>query len=162
MDVAHGAPNDPRCFHTLLVQPNPDAVRGRWQTVVLLDGPLTPGDQSRWQALLPAAQVLAAPVSPALRSLCAALDAGDGAYRALYRQLRASAFGSVRDAAQAAGLGEAQTLAGLTAFHELALITFTRIPFHYNLCEPRPCSLSQSPVLGALRALTAREEAREC
>ena len=58
-------------------------------------------------------------------------------------------------AAGAARLTEAQTLAGLTAFQSLGLIDFAETPFHYTLRAPTRCSLGQSPVLGALRALIA-------
>lgn len=162
LDVATGAPRDPRCFHTLLLRPEPLAVRGRWRQVVLLDGALAGGDVPRWQAALPGARVLALPITGALRAAAAAVDAGDARYRELFRLLRRSAFGSVRQAAQAAQLSETQTLVGLYAFAALGLIDFGEAPFHYYLCEPRKCSLSDSPVLGALRALSARMEAREC
>lgn len=162
VDLAVGRPEDPRCFHTLLVQPEPRAVRGRWRTVALLDGCLTPADAAFWVACVPGATVLAASPSPALRHSAAAIDAGDGRYRDLYRLLRASAFGSLRQAAAQAALSEAQTLAGLTAFDALGLIRLSEAPFHYTLCEPNRCSLAESPVLGALRALSAPKEARKC
>ena len=37
----------------------------------------------------------------------------------------------------------------------LGLIDFAEAPFHYTLLAPRKCALYQSPLLGALRALTA-------
>ena len=162
VDLACGAPGDPRCFHTLLIQPDPLAVCGRWQTVVLLDGALTPADVTLWRARVPGAAVLAAKPTQALRYLAAAVDAGDARYRALYRLLRGSVFGSLRQAAAEAGLSEAQTLAGLTSFAALELLKFSEVPFFYNFRETRKCSLADSPVLGALRALHVREEGREC
>ena len=162
VDVARGAPGDPRCFHTLLVQPEPRAVRGRWTDVVLLDGVLGPADLCFWQACVPGARILEGGRTPRLAAAAAAVDAGDARYRELYRLLRGAVFGSLRQTAAAAGLTEAQTLAGLCAFHALGLIAFCEEPFQYVYREPRKCSLSESPVLGALRALAAPKEAREC
>ncbi len=154
VDVAERMPGDPRCFHTLVLSPDPAALRGPWRTVVLLDGPLTPAGEGFFARSLPDAAIVALPRSPALRAMAAAIDAGDDAYRALYRLLKGGAFGSLAAAAKAAGLTEAQTLAGLAAFHSLGLIDFAEAPFHYTVLAPRKCSLAQSPLLGALRALT--------
>ena len=162
VDLARGTTADPRCFHTLLLAPDPQALTGRWRTVVLLDGAPAPLDAAYWKRFAGDATVCLYPVTPALKARAAAIDAGDEAYRALYRTLRRTACGSLREAAQAAGLTEAQTLAGLSAFAALGLLTLSEAPFHYTFCQPRKCSLADSPALGALRALTAREEAREC
>jgi len=162
VDLARGAPNDPRCFHTLLIQPDPMAVKGCWRTVALLDGEPAPGERAAWQAAAPDAEVLVAQPSAALAQALAALDAGDEQYRSLFKRLRGSAFGSLRETAAAADLTEAQTLAGLTAFCSLGLIGFCEAPFQYTLCEPHRCSLSDSPILGVLRARNARKEARGC
>lgn len=155
VDVAYGTVEDPRCFHTLLLHPAPQPLRGRWQNVVLLDGALTAQSAACIAAALPHAQLHILPVSPALQSAAAQIDAGDERYRALYRLLRCNTFGGLAQTAAAAGLTEPQTLAGLAAFHALGLLDFCEAPFHYTLCEPVRCSLDQSPVLGALRALHA-------
>lgn len=155
VDLAEGAPRDPRCFHTLLIKPAPGTLGGRFRTAVLLDGALTQGGAAYWQQCLPEAEAVLLPRSQALAQAAAAIDAGDAAYRALYRALRAGAYGSLPQTAAAAGLSPAQTLAGLTAFAQLGLLQFTEAPFQYALCEPNRCSLAQSPVLGALRALYA-------
>ena len=162
VDLAYGSPDDPRCFHTLLAQPDPGALRGGWRAVVLLDGVLTPRTADRFRGQFPAAAVYAAAPTPALRERAAAIDAGDEAYRSLYRHLRRNAFGSLREAAEAAALTEAQTGAGLSAFRSLELLSFSEVPFRYAFRETRKCSLNDSPTLSALRALAAREEAREC
>ena len=162
VDLAQAAPTDPRCFHTLLILPQLAAVRGCWQTVVFLDGALTAQGEAYARQCLPQARALTLPVSQALRSAAAAIDAGDARYRALYRRLRGGAFGSLQQTATEAELTQAQTLAGLTAFHALGLIDFHEVPFHYTLQNPCKCTLDTSPVLGALRALTDRKEAREC
>lgn len=153
VDVADGAPSDPRCFHTLVISPIPEALHGPWRDAVLLDGPLTPSGEALFARCLPAARITALPRTPAIRALAAAVDAGDEAYRTLYKRLRGSVPGSLAEVARLASLGEAQALAGLTAFHALGLIDFTEAPFRCALLAPRRCSLSQSPLLGALRAL---------
>lgn len=155
VDVARGAPTDPRCFHTLLIHPEPRAMRGRWKTVALLDGALTPNDAAYWAEAVQGAEVIAPPPSQALMQSVSGIDAGDGRYRALYRLLKCGAYGSLRQTAVAVSLSDAQTLAGLCAFHSLGLIRFSEVPFQYTLCEPCKCSLSDSPLLGALRALHA-------
>lgn len=155
VDVAERLPGDPRCFHTLVLSPDPAALRGPWRTVVLLDGPLTSMGEARFAEALPHAAIVALPRSPALRAMAAAIDAGDEAYRALYKLLRGGAYGSLAAAARAASLTEEQTLAGLSTFHSLGLIDFAEAPFHYTVLAPRKCSLADSPLLGALRALTA-------
>jgi hypothetical protein len=155
VDCIRGAPEDPRCFHTLLYQPEPSAVRGRWKAVALLDGSLTPGGLAYWQHLLPDAAVYAARPTAALANCAQALDAGDERYRVLYRLLRASAFATLSQTAREAGLTEAQTLAGLQAFQSLEFIDFSPSPFRYTFHEPRKRTLSDSPVLSALRALSA-------
>lgn len=162
VDVAVQSPDDPRCFHTLLVQPEPQAIRGCWKNAVLLDGPLTPQDVLLWQRSLPDTALYLAAPSPALRTAAASIDAGDAQYRALYKLLSRSTFNSLYQTAQAAALTQAQTLAGLSAFHTLGLIAFSQVPFHYTFLKPHPCSLSESLTLGALRALTAPMEAGKC
>ena len=154
-DWARGAPDDPRCFHTLLTQPEPQAVRGRWKTVVLLDGSLTPNSATYWRDLLPDTATYTAAPSRALGRMAQTLDAGDPAYRTLYRLLRRSAFASLAQTAREAALGEAQTLLGLLAFSQLGLIDFSENPFHYRFCETGKRTLSDSPALGAVRALAA-------
>ena len=155
VELIHGAPNDPRCFHTLLVTPRLESLTGAWQNVLLLDGALTRNGEAYLRQRLPNASIRALANSQALRASAQAIDAGDDRYRALYRLLRCNAFASLLQTAQSAGLTQAQTLAGLTAFHALGLIDLCEIPFHYTLREPVRCSLSDSPVLGALRALQA-------
>jgi len=155
VDVARGAPTDPRCFHTLLIHSEPHALHGHWKTIALLDGALTPNDAVYWAQSVHGAEVIAPLPSQALMLGVAGMDAGDERYRALYRLLKCCAYGGLRQTAAAAALSEAQTLAGLCAFHSLGLIRFSEIPFQYTLCEPCKCSLSDSPLLGALRALHA-------
>ncbi len=156
VEVARETVTDPRCFHTLLLCPKAEglSLSPYWKHIVLLDGALTPADRTYWQALCPAAVVVAPTGSPALLRALAGLDAGDDRYRELYKLLRKSVFASVAETAQAAGLPQAQTLAGLHAFDELGLITLRESPFSYTLLPPVKCSLGESRLLREIRAVT--------
>ncbi len=145
-----GAP-DVRCFATLMHQPRWECLTGHWRQVYLADGEAFPGEGALLHRMLPEAQIHVLPGSRALQSLCAALDAGDEAFRVLYRALRQVAFRSAAEAAAYAGLTLPQTLTGLLAFHQLGLIDYCQAPFRYTVLPPVKCSLSDSLVLGTLR-----------
>jgi single-stranded-DNA-specific exonuclease len=162
VDVAAGAVSDPRCFHTLLVRPEIQTPSPHWKRVVLLDGALSATDLRWWQAHCKPERLIAPTQSPALRSALAALDAGDDAYRELYRLLRKSAFGSVAQAAQAAGLTQAQTMLGLQAFAELGFIGFTLRPFSYSLLPADKQPLDNSPTLQYIRTIASGKEGHGC
>ena len=57
--------------------------------------------------------------------------------------------------AQAAGLEDAQARAGLHAFCQLGLIDYAPSPLRYTIRPAVKCSLGDSPMLAALRALGA-------
>ena len=155
---------DPLCSPTLLLCPHISAVQGFWHRVVLLDGEVYPGEAESWQRRLPDAEITVCPRTEGLQSLAADIDAGDDAYRQLYRLLKANAFSSLAQAAAAASLTVTQTHAGLTAFAQLELIEYSQSPFEYTLLTPTPCKLDDSPTLSALRGLgkqVASEEASD-
>ncbi|MCL1855179.1 MAG: single-stranded-DNA-specific exonuclease RecJ [Clostridia bacterium] len=93
---------DPLCFPTVLMLPILAAQAGCWRQVWLLDGELGPVEAALWQQRLPRAQVRVYSRTEALISLAASVDAGDEAYRLLYRQLRCNAFSALAQAAAAA------------------------------------------------------------
>ena len=157
VDIAVGGVSDPRCFHTLLLRPAPQALNPHWKHIVLLDGALSPVDRAQWQVQCENAVLVAPDKSPALLDAIQALDAGDDAYRELYKQLRRSAFASLAETARTAGLTRAQTLTGLYAFHQLKLIDLTLRPFSYTLLSAVKCSLDDSPLLGYIRGITQDE-----
>lgn len=160
LDVAEKAPIDPRCFATLLSVAYPTIVEGHWQHVWLLDGEICAGEGDIWHSRLAQAQVHILPASNTLAAIVRTLDAGDEAYRRLYRLLRTDAYHSVAQLAQAAGLTPSQTRTGMHAFRQLGLIELSESPFRYTLLSPRKCSLSESPLLGALRHIIEREDAQ--
>ena len=159
VDVALGTVEDPRCFHTLLIRPAPDGMKlfPYWRHIVLLDGALSPADRAAWQAQCGRAALLTPEQSPALQTMIAALDAGDDAYRELYKLMKRSAFLSLGETAQAAALSRAQTLIGLQAFYELKLIRLTQNPFSYSMLPPVQCSLDDSPTLRYVRTVVNEE-----
>lgn len=145
-----GAP-DVRCFATLMHQPRWECITGHWRQVYLADGEAFPGQAELLRQRLPDAQIHVLPRSRALQSLLTSLDAGDEAFRGLYRALRQVAFRSAAEAAAHAGLTLPQTQTGLWAFHQLGLIDYSPAPFRYTVLPPAKCSLSDSWVLGTLR-----------
>ncbi|HPF88458.1 MAG TPA: single-stranded-DNA-specific exonuclease RecJ [Candidatus Limiplasma sp.] len=159
VDVAQGTVTDPRCFHTLLIRPDAQAMKlsPYWKHILLLDGALSAADQALWQAACENAVLIAPAQSAALREAAAALDAGDDRYRALYKLLRRSVFFSLAETAQAAGLMQAQTRVGLHAFDELHLIRLTENPFSYTLLPAEKCVLGDSPLLGTIRRIAAND-----
>ena len=153
MDVCAQAPDDPRGFVTLLTAPALPLIGGHWRHVWLLDGEAFPGEAALWRSRLPDAQVHVLPRSEALRALARAVDAGDAAYRTLYKALRSGIYRTLGQLAQAAGLEDAQARAGLHAFCQLGLIDYAPSPLRYTIRPAVKCSLGDSPMLAALRAV---------
>ncbi|MBR3873345.1 MAG: single-stranded-DNA-specific exonuclease RecJ [Clostridia bacterium] len=153
LDVCINAPDDARGFATLVTSPLLSMTQGHWRHVWLLDGEICPGEAELWRAHLPEAQIHVLPVSAELRNIAAALDAGDAAYRVLYKALRSGVYRTLPQVAEAAQLTLAQTRAGLHAFRQLGLIELTETPFRYTLCAAQKCSLGDSRILAALRKL---------
>ena len=151
------APEDPRGFPTLLTAPLLSRIGGHWREVWLLDGELLPGEAALWRSRLPEARVHILPRSEALLTLARAVDAGDAAYRTLYKVLRGGAYRTLRQLAQAAGMEDAQARVGLHAFCQLGLIDYTQAPLRYAIRPAARCSLGNSPILSALRALESEE-----
>ena len=157
MDVCLHAPDDPRGFPALLTAPLLSMIAGNWRHIWLLDGEICAQEAERWLHRMPDAQVHILPRTPELCALAAAIDAGDAAYRLLYKALRQSAHILMDSLSQAAGLTAVQTRAGLHAFKQLGLIQLSESPFRYTLLQAQKCSLGDSPVLSALRHLHGKE-----
>lgn len=150
LDIAKGAPGDPRGFHTLLVNPARELIATRWAEVWLLDGELYPGESEIWRRQT-GAEVHALPMSHALRALCARLDAGDESCRTLYKALCRSPCRYLREAASSAGMTDTQARVAMHAFAQLKLIAYVESPFAYTLLPAAPCKLGDSPLLHAIR-----------
>jgi len=158
MDACKSGPEDPRGFATLLMEPLMSMACGHWRHVWLLDGEVLSQEAERWLHRMPMAQVHILPRTQAVCQLAQAVDAGDGAYRILYKALRQDAHRTMDQLAQTAHLTIPQTRAGLHAFKQLGLIQLSETPFRYTLLTAPKCSLSDSPVLGALRRLHGAEK----
>ena len=156
MDVSLHGPEDLRGFPALLTSPLMSMTQGQWRHVWLLDGEICAGEAERWHARLPKAVVHILPQTEALSRAALTIDAGDPAYRTLYKALRSGAFRTLSQTAEASGLTEIQTRAGLHAFRQLGLIEYSESPFRYALLPAQKCSLGDSPVLSALRRLHER------
>ena len=158
MDVCKSAPEDPRGFATLLTEPLLSMACGHWRHVWLLDGEMFAQEAERWLHRLPMAQVHILPRTAQTVRLAQTVDAGDEAYRTLYKALRQDAHRSMDQLAQMANLTIPQTRAGLHAFKQLGLIQLSETPFRYTLLTAPKCRLSESPVLGALRRLAGKDD----
>ena len=154
MDVCRHTPEDPRGFATLLTAPLLSFISGHWTHVWLLDGELLPQEAERWINRLPGTQVHILPRTPQLCDTAAAIDAGDAAYRVLYKALRTGVHRTLHALAESVSLTETQSRAGLHAFRQLGLIELSESPFRYTLLAAQKCVLGDSPVLSALRGLT--------
>ncbi|MEG0742775.1 MAG: DHHA1 domain-containing protein, partial [Clostridia bacterium] len=157
LDCATHHPDDPRCFPTLLQDACIEAVTGQWREVWLADGELCAGEAALWRKQLAHAAVHVLNDQAALLHAAADVDAGDEAYRALYRTLRRMPPRSLREAANLAGLTAVQARSGLHAFCQLELIAYAEAPFRCTLCPPAACSLDQSPLLHAIRSWARKE-----
>ena len=153
MDVCRHVPEDPRGFATLLTAPLLSFISGHWTHVWLLDGELLPQEAERWLHRLSGAQVHILPRTEALKKTAAGIDAGDPAYRTLYKALRTGVHRTLHNLAEAASLTDVQSRAGLHAFRQLGLIELNESPFRYTLLQAQKCVLDDSPVLSALRRL---------
>jgi len=151
--LSWGTVENPLCLPTVLALPVMAAQAGYWRQVWLMDGQLIQAEAALWQQHLPHAQIYVFPHTDALLSIAASVDAGDDAYRLLYRQLRNNAFSALAPAAAAADMTLPQARVGMLAFAQLGLILFEEHPFSYALRPPAPCTLGNSPLLKALRAL---------
>ncbi|HSK67906.1 MAG TPA: hypothetical protein VLA21_01460, partial [Candidatus Limnocylindria bacterium] len=80
--------DDPRGFHALCLYPDWDAAHARFDTVVLADGALHPGEAARAKAATGAARVLAMPRNPALTEMLGACRTGVDELRDAWRALR--------------------------------------------------------------------------
>lgn len=157
MDVCGNAPEDPRGFLTLVTWPLLSMAGGCWHCVWLLDGEACPGEAERWRDAL-RAKVCVLPRTQALRDTARALDAGDAAYRLLYKALRAGVGRTLGQLAASAGMTENQARVGLNAFAQLGLCRLSEEPLRYMLLESSRCSLGDSPLLGALRTLAGTKD----
>lgn len=151
--LSWGAVESPLCLPTILALPVLSAQAGYWRQVWLMDGQVTPVEAALWQQRLPHAHICVFPRADALLSLAASIDPGDDACRLLYRRLRDNAFSALAQAAGAAAMTLPQARVGMLAFAQLGLIRFEEHPFSYSLCPPISCTLGDSPLLKALRAL---------
>lgn len=132
IDFCTGRPTDLRHFNTLCAMPEPE-IAG-FANVIALDDDMIAGAAAEWL-----------PTDDALRGLYRVLRDGQGRFQ------------SERALAEAAGLRMAAVRLGLTAFDELALVTYRPVPFEALLLPPKKCSLEESDTLRGMREAFAWE-----
>ncbi len=158
LSLCYHSTEDARCFHSLLLFPDIQAVQGKWQEIWLVDGLISPAEAMQWHTQCPDATLRIFPTSSTLCQMADALDAKDPAYRQLYRAMRANLYGSLHALSNAVSLTPLQTEVGLLAFDALSLIDYQPSPFSYRICPPTACQLVDSPILSGLRALSSAKE----
>ena len=166
-DLCCGAVRDRRGFSTLLCQPEPERLEDWWDTVVLLDGQLLPGEAERIRQRCPGARLLALTPNPALRQALADMAALDrAAVGRLYTAVRKHVPPTPQALTEATGLTLPQVLAAAAALSWAELVRYQPQPAAHQLPElnltalPPPTqklgeaqSPVNSPVLRYLRAL---------
>ncbi len=144
---------DRRGFHTLLYPASLSMLTNVWRTVILADGELYPGEAELIAKRCPKARVLAYPKTDALKRLVRSLALYDDALRGLYKAVKAMTNTTFCKLSAEAQLSVAQVKAGLYILSELSLMEFREEPFCLTVLPPVKCSLSDSGLLSALRAL---------
>ena len=146
--------NDPRCFNTLLCFPQFSSIQGHWSDIWLLDGVICEDELCWLKKACPQATIHVLTHSDSLRLIATRIDAGDEAYRRLYRCLAGRVLTNLHSISQICQLTPSQTLVGLQAFHDLQLISLSLSPFHYKVLPAQKCDLNDSYTLSCIRKLT--------
>lgn len=151
-DVALGEVKDVRGFNTVLFTPKLEKLRDIWTDVVLLDGDVLPGELVAIHQACPHATLhMVQGVPEGLRAQLDALAMADEPLRALYKQLLRGGVFSASALAQASGLTQEQVLVGLTAFHQVQLVTFSLDPFALSMLPMHKVRMADSPLIDYLR-----------
>jgi hypothetical protein len=143
---------DIRGYHTLLYPARLSELKDRWNTVILADGELIPGEIPAIIKRCPKARVMAFQRNGELNEWAKRLVLTDDALRELYVAAKRLPGGTPQRLAQAANLTPAQMKAGLYILKELDLVSFVPEPFSLTLTPPVKRSLNESRLLAALKA----------
>ena len=145
--------NENRNYSAILCVPNPEKLKDEWTSVILADGCALPGELPAIREKCPRAEIVVMDAPDTTLRLLRSLCLTDEQLRALYRAVRSSGFRTLQELGDAAGLTGYQVIAGLTAFHETALVRWHPAPFSVHLLPPVKCSMDDSPLNRYLRAL---------
>ena len=149
---------DARCFNSILCFPKlSEFIGGDYRNIYLLDGQIG-NEKELLLSLFPKAKIYTLAQVNNLQKIYSRLDAGDEAYRKLYKQMRLFNYPHISNLANDTQLTLSQTQLGLRAFGELNLIEYHEVPFTYAICPPKKCLLSQSPTLGYVRSMAEKGE----
>ena len=147
-----GRITDPQGYSAVLCAWQAQELRDQWDTVLLADGALLPGETEALRAACPHADIcLVGAAVPAVPDLAPLLLPRE-AFARLYRCLLGKLWPSAAALAEAAGLSRNQALAGLHAFAEAGLIAWQSVPFRVTLL-PRPAEKADLDAVPLLRYL---------
>ena len=158
VDITLGRVPDPRGFNTLLLCPDFSELRDVWQTIVLIDDDVLPGEADAIRAACPRAQIFALKLgrdpktNPLLQEL-RDLQMDTDALRSLYVALRPGGQIDGRAIMHKTQLSAGQLLLGLETFAQIRLLTWTLNPLTVTFLPPRKASPDESPILRYVRSL---------
>lgn len=153
-DVVFRETPDPRGFSTLLICPDAERLTDLWQTIVLADGDLLPGEAALLKARCPHAELVQMKPDAAWSDLLDACALSDDRLREAYIALRRPGVAdlTVDRLAETLQLQPLPMLVALRAFEEVRLIQWGCEPWHLQLLPPVRCSMESSPTLHYLRS----------
>jgi hypothetical protein len=145
--------SDMRAFHTLLYPARLAELTDMWRCVILADGELMPGEAGLIAKSCPRAKILIFPRSPDLTEFLRPLALCDDSLRRLYKAAKSMPGSSPVKLAEAAGLTEAQLMAGLHILMEMELLTFSEEPFSLAMLPVKKSSTDDSALLRAMKTV---------
>ena len=155
-DICMGSVTDVHGYNTLLAGADVTRLRDVWHHLVLLDGDVLPGEAALLRQRCPRAQLHWMKPNPALQALLRSLLPDREALGRLYRALAAQRGAFSRQMlAQASGLSQEQTEAGLAILSQMGLCDWRAEPWQAKLL-PRPAqkrSMEDSALYGYLAAM---------
>ncbi len=126
---AEGKRPDRRGFCTVLFHPTPDMLSDQWQTVVLADGDVLPGEAAMAAARCPRAALWTLPENDRCRQTLKRFCPDLPALRALVLALQQGAGGSLVTLRQACGQPEETVLLGMRMLEAAGLAEFSLSPW---------------------------------
>ncbi len=155
-DRALGRVEDPRAFNTVLLCPEPEALRDVWHDIVLADGDLLPGEASLIRRACPRAKLWRLADNPALSARLDELDIDIAEIlRPFYVRLCGMPGASLRELAEVSNLTAGQTMTALRVFDEIGLISFTPEPWQWRMLPRKKIGPDSSPTWRYLRGRRA-------
>lgn len=144
-DQTDGAVEDLRGYTTVLTGMNISRLRDVWQTIVLADGNLLPGEIALIREKCPRARICCLHPDGRLAETLHSLAMGREQMGLLYKASRSSAARSVQSLAEACGLTSMQVMTGLMVFHQNGFLVLKLQPFSIRpVPQPQTRKLEES------------------